>query len=50
MTDVMPADLTEEMISAGADVLCEHDPGWDSQREIIIEIYRAMTAARGEVE
>lgn len=50
MNDEMPINLTEEMISAGADVLCEHDPGWDSQREIIIEIYRAMIAARGEVE
>ena len=37
-------EVTSEMQRAGARVLADHDDGWDSPKECVTEIFRAMVA------
>jgi hypothetical protein len=37
------AEVTPAMESAGLELLCDYDDGWDSPRELVREIFIAMS-------
>jgi hypothetical protein len=39
-------EVTSEMIEAGLGILAGYEPGWDSGREYVADIYRAMVLAQ----